>query len=106
MSQQEKNLPVDTSAGPGGADPVVDDIADTQAAAPVTASITTLGVRGEEREDFTKAESKRLRRRSLALLGSLAAPLKARLVVLAVVVVVSTAGTVAGPALIAWGIGD
>nr|WP_258027613.1 ABC transporter ATP-binding protein [Curtobacterium sp. BH-2-1-1] len=104
MSQQEKNLPVDTSAGPGGADPVVDDIADTQAAAPVTASITTLGVRGEEREDFTKAESKRLRRRSLALLGSLAAPLKARLVVLAVVVVVSTAGTVAGPALIAWGI--
>ncbi|AOX67681.1 ABC transporter [Curtobacterium sp. BH-2-1-1] len=66
--------------------------------------MTTLGVRGEEREDFTKAESKRLRRRSLALLGSLAAPLKARLVVLAVVVVVSTAGTVAGPALIAWGI--
>lgn len=104
MSQQEKNLPVDTSAGPGGADPVVDDIADTQSAAPVTASITTLGVRGEEREDFTKAESKRLRRRSLALLGSLAAPLKLRLVLLGIVVVVSTAGTVAGPALIAWGI--
>ena len=38
------------------------------------------------------------------LLGSLAAPLKARLVLLGVVVVVSTAGTVAGPALIAWGI--
>ncbi|WP_182045454.1 ABC transporter ATP-binding protein [Curtobacterium sp. ME26] len=66
--------------------------------------MTTQGVRGEEREDFTKAESKRLRRRSLALLGSLAAPLKARLVLLGVVVVVSTAGTVAGPALIAWGI--
>ncbi|WP_374116147.1 MULTISPECIES: ABC transporter ATP-binding protein [unclassified Curtobacterium] len=66
--------------------------------------MTTLGVRGEEREDFTKAESKRLRRRSLALLGSLAAPLKARLVLLGIVVVVSTAGTVAGPALIAWGI--
>ncbi|QCR45269.1 ABC transporter [Curtobacterium sp. SGAir0471] len=66
--------------------------------------MTTLGVRGEEREDFSKAESKRLRRRSLALLGSLAAPLKARLVLLGVVVVVSTAGTVAGPALIAWGI--
>ncbi|MBA8989005.1 ATP-binding cassette subfamily B protein [Curtobacterium pusillum] len=104
MSQQEQNLPLDTAAGPGGADPVVDDIADTQSAAPITASITTLGVRGEEREDFTKAESKRLRRRSLALLGSLAAPLKARLVLLAVVVVISTAGTVAGPALIAWGI--
>ncbi|OII12717.1 ABC transporter [Curtobacterium sp. MCBA15_008] len=66
--------------------------------------MTTLGVRGEEREDFTKAESKRLRRRSLALLGSLAAPLKLRLVLLGIVVVVSTAGTVAGPALIAWGI--
>ncbi|PCN48519.1 ABC transporter [Curtobacterium sp. 'Ferrero'] len=66
--------------------------------------MTTLGVRGEERDDFTKAESKRLRRRSLALLGSLAAPLKARLVLLGIVVVVSTAGTVAGPALIAWGI--
>ncbi|TCL86348.1 ATP-binding cassette subfamily B protein [Curtobacterium sp. PhB142] len=104
MSQQEKNLPLDTAAGPGGADPVVDDIADAQSAAPVTASITTLGVRGEEREDFTKAESKRLRRRSLALLGSLAAPLKLRLVLLGIVVVVSTAGTVAGPALIAWGI--
>ncbi len=32
MTQQEKNLPVDTSAGPGGADPVVDDVADTQSA--------------------------------------------------------------------------
>lgn len=98
MSQQtEHDLP-------GGTAPVTDDAADTQSAAPVTASITTLGVRGEEREDFTKAESKRLRRRSLALLGSLAAPLKLRLVLLGIVVVVSTAGTVAGPALIAWGI--
>nr|WP_259346021.1 ABC transporter ATP-binding protein [Curtobacterium sp. ME26] len=104
MSQQEQVPPVDTATGPGGADPVLDEGAAAQAAAPITASITTQGVRGEEREDFTKAESKRLRRRSLALLGSLAAPLKARLVLLGVVVVVSTAGTVAGPALIAWGI--
>nr|WP_267424679.1 MULTISPECIES: ABC transporter ATP-binding protein [unclassified Curtobacterium] len=98
MSQQtDQNLPGGTAA--------VDDTAEaSQTSAPVTASITTLGVRGEEREDFTKAESKRLRRRSLALLGSLAAPLKARLVLLGIVVVVSTAGTVAGPALIAWGI--
>ncbi|WIJ47077.1 ABC transporter ATP-binding protein [Curtobacterium citreum] len=66
--------------------------------------MTVHGVRGEERNDFTKAESARLRRRSLALLGSLAAPLKARLWGIAVVVVVSTAGQVAGPALIAWGI--
>ncbi len=98
MSQQEQQLPAQTSAQSTDA-PDVDD-----AQQPVTASITTLGVRGEERDDFTKAESKRLRRRSLALLGSLAAPLKARLVLLGVVVVVSTAGTVAGPALIAWGI--
>jgi len=98
MSQQtDQNLP-------GGTASVPQDAPDEQSAAPVTASITTLGVRGEEREDFTKAESKRLRRRSLALLGSLAAPLKLRLVLLGIVVVVSTAGTVAGPALIAWGI--
>nr|WP_254678271.1 ABC transporter ATP-binding protein [Curtobacterium sp. SGAir0471] len=104
MTQQDQVPPVDTAAGPGGTDPVLDETAATGAAGPDTAAITTLGVRGEEREDFSKAESKRLRRRSLALLGSLAAPLKARLVLLGVVVVVSTAGTVAGPALIAWGI--
>lgn len=98
MSQQtDQNLP-------GGTASVPQEAPDEQSAAPVTASITTMGVRGEEREDFTKAESKRLRRRSLALLGSLAAPLKLRLVLLGIVVVVSTAGTVAGPALIAWGI--
>ncbi|MFJ3385069.1 MULTISPECIES: ABC transporter ATP-binding protein [unclassified Curtobacterium] len=103
MSQQD-NRPVGTTDRPGGPDRLDDDAPDTQSAAPVTASITTLGVRGEEREDFTKAESKRLRRRSLALLGSLAAPLKLRLVLLGIVVVVSTGGQVAGPALIAWGI--
>ncbi|QKS15201.1 ABC transporter ATP-binding protein [Curtobacterium sp. Csp2] len=92
---------------PGGTVPVAHAGTGTQAAeaaAPVTASITVHGVRGEERNDFTKAESARLRRRSLALLGSLAAPLKARLWGIAVVVVVSTAGQVAGPALVAWGI--
>ncbi|MDM7889426.1 ABC transporter ATP-binding protein [Curtobacterium sp. RHCJP20] len=104
MTQQDQVPPVDTAAGPGGPDPVLDETSATRAAGPVTAAVTTLGVRGEEREDFSKAESKRLRRRSLALLGSLAAPLKARLVLLGLVVVVSTAGTVAGPALIAWGI--
>ncbi|WP_258375352.1 ABC transporter ATP-binding protein [Curtobacterium sp. MCSS17_008] len=103
MSQSDPR-PVGTADLPGGTDPDVEETPDVRSAAPVTASVTTLGVRGEEREDFTKAESKRLRRRSLALLGSLASPLKARLVLLGVVVVVSTAGTVAGPALIAWGI--
>ncbi|MGU3410905.1 ABC transporter ATP-binding protein [Microbacterium sp. M1A1_1b] len=105
MSQQgDTNRPVGTADRPGGPDPELQDTAESQSAAPVTASITTLGVRGEERQDFTKAESKRLRRRSLALLGSLAAPLKLRLVLLGIVVVVSTGGQVAGPALIAWGI--
>jgi len=65
---------------------------------------TTQGVRGEERDDFTKAESKRLRRRSLRLLGSLIRPLRWRLALMAVVVIVSTASQVAGPALIAFGI--
>ena len=44
-------------------------------------TLTTKGVRGEEREDFTAAESKRLRERSLALLALLLRPLKVRLVV-------------------------
>jgi ATP-binding cassette subfamily B protein len=35
---------------------------------------TTEGVRGEERDDFTRDESKRLRGRSLRLLGSLVHP--------------------------------
>jgi len=65
---------------------------------------TTQGVRGEERDDFTKAESKRLRRRSLRLLGSLIRPLRWRLALMGVVVVISTASQVAGPALIAFGI--
>jgi len=71
---------------------------------PQTASITVRGVRGEEREDFTKAESRRLRRRSVALLGSLLSPLRRKLILIAVVVVVSTGAQVAGPALIAYGI--
>ncbi|CAD6004005.1 ABC transporter ATP-binding protein [Agreia sp. COWG] len=62
------------------------------------------GTSGEERDDFTKAESRQIRSRSLRLLGSLLEPLKARLIVGIVVVVVSTAAQVAGPALIAIGI--
>ena len=65
---------------------------------------TTEGVRGEERQDFTAAESKRLRGRSLRLLGSLVHPLRWRLALMGVVVVISTASQVAGPALIAIGI--
>lgn len=62
------------------------------------------GVQGEDRDDLTREESKALRRRSVRLLGSLLAPLKGRLVATLVVVVVSTALQVAGPALIAVGI--
>ncbi|GAA4673526.1 ABC transporter ATP-binding protein [Frondihabitans cladoniiphilus] len=65
---------------------------------------TTQGVRGEERENFTREESRRLRDRSLTLLGSLLRPLRVRLIVTGLIVVVSTAAQVAGPTLIAYGI--
>jgi len=66
--------------------------------------MSVIGVEGEEREDLTKDESRQIRRRSLRLLGSLLRPLWARVVLTAVVVVVSTVLQVAGPALIAYGI--
>ncbi|MCU1476652.1 MAG: transporter [Subtercola sp.] len=62
------------------------------------------GVGGEERDDFTRDESSQLRTRSLRLLGSLLRPERSRLLVSLVVVVISTAAQVAGPALIAYGI--
>lgn len=65
---------------------------------------TVVGTQGEERLDYTKAESKAIRRRSLKLLASLVSPLKWWLVLAALVLVVSTAFRVAAPALIAYGI--
>ncbi|MGO4301008.1 ABC transporter ATP-binding protein [Leifsonia sp. RAF41] len=65
---------------------------------------TVLGVEGEERNDLSKEESRQVRRRSLRLLGSLLNPLRTRLWLTAVVVVISTAAQVAGPAIIAFGI--
>jgi ATP-binding cassette subfamily B protein len=62
------------------------------------------GVEGEERHDFTKAESKQIRDRSLRLLGSLLRPERGRVILTMVVVIVSTAAQVAGPALVAYGI--
>jgi ATP-binding cassette subfamily B protein len=62
------------------------------------------GVEGEERNDYTKAESRQIRRRSLRLLGSLIRPVRPMVVLTMFVVVVSTAAQVAGPALIAFGI--
>ncbi|MES2094349.1 MAG: ABC transporter ATP-binding protein [Actinomycetota bacterium] len=67
-----------------------------------TANIT--GVEGEERSDFSRAESRQIRDRSLRLLNSLLRPLWARVTVTILVVVVSTVAQVAGPALIAFGI--
>jgi ATP-binding cassette subfamily B protein len=66
--------------------------------------MSVLGVEGEERSDFTRAESKQIRDRSLRLLSSLLRPLWARVTLTIVVVVVSTGAQVAGPALIAFGI--
>lgn len=67
-------------------------------------STTVTGTSGEDRSDYTKEESRAIRRRSLRLLGSLVRPLKWQLVLAATVLVVSTALRVAGPALIAYGI--
>jgi ATP-binding cassette subfamily B protein len=65
---------------------------------------SVLGVEGEERDDFSRAESKQIRARSLRLLGSLVRPMRARLVLSIVVVIISTISQVAGPSIIAYGI--
>ncbi|MFL1999877.1 MULTISPECIES: ABC transporter ATP-binding protein [unclassified Microbacterium] len=67
-------------------------------------STTVSGTAGEDRSDYTKAESRSIRRRSLRLLGSLVRPVRWQVLLAAVVLVISTALRVAGPALIAWGI--
>jgi ATP-binding cassette subfamily B protein len=66
--------------------------------------MTVTGVAGEERGDYSRAESRAIRARSLRLLGSLLRPLRGRLALTMAVVVTSTALQVAGPALIAYGI--
>lgn len=65
---------------------------------------TVTGTSGEDRSDYTRAESKAIRKRSLRLLGSLVSPVKGQLWLAAIVLVISTAFRVAGPALIAYGI--
>lgn len=66
--------------------------------------MSVTGVQGEERQDYSKAESAQIRARSRRLLGSLLAPLKGKLWLTAAAIVVSSAAQVAGPALIAYGI--
>jgi ATP-binding cassette subfamily B protein len=65
---------------------------------------TVTGTGGEDRSDYTREESRHIRRRSLRLLGSLVSPLRGHLILAALVLVVSTALRVIGPALIAYGI--
>ncbi|QNO37889.1 ABC transporter ATP-binding protein [Protaetiibacter sp. SSC-01] len=62
------------------------------------------GVEGEDRQDYTKEESRAMRARSSRLLGSLLRPLRGRVVAAMIIVAVSTALQTAGPALIAFGI--
>ncbi|RXZ47857.1 ABC transporter ATP-binding protein [Agromyces fucosus] len=66
--------------------------------------MSVTGVQGEERQDYSKAESAQIRARSRRLLGSLLSPLKVKLWLTAVAIVISSAAQVAGPALIAYGI--
>lgn len=65
---------------------------------------TVTGTSGEDRSDYTRDESKAIRKRSLRLLGSLVTPVRAQLWLAGIVLVVSTAFRVAGPALIAYGL--
>jgi len=67
---------------------------------------TVHGVGGEDRTDYTREESRAIRRRSLRLLGSLLAPLRARVVGVAIVVVAQTALRVLGPALLGLGLNE
>jgi ATP-binding cassette subfamily B protein len=62
------------------------------------------GTAGEDRHIYTKAESRIIRRRSMRLLGSLLHPMRRLMTLSIVVIVVSTAMRVLGPALIAYGI--
>ena len=67
-------------------------------------STTVQGTSGEDRSDYTREESRSIRRRSLRLLGSLISPLRWQVVLVVAVILASTALRVAGPALIAFGI--
>ncbi|GAA2931703.1 ABC transporter ATP-binding protein [Microbacterium luteolum] len=67
-------------------------------------SSAVTGTQNEDRSQYTREESKEIRRRSLRLLGSLVRPLKPQIVLAAAVLVVSTALQVAGPILISIGL--
>jgi ATP-binding cassette subfamily B protein len=66
--------------------------------------MSMVGVRGEERTDLNKEEGRSVRKRSLKLLGSVLHPVRVRVSWTVVIIVISTAAQVAGPALLAIGI--
>lgn len=66
--------------------------------------MSMFGTEGEDRTDLTKEESRRIRRRSRVLLGSLLKNLRARIALAVTMIVASTSLRVLGPALIAYAI--
>ncbi|MEN8583703.1 ABC transporter ATP-binding protein [Burkholderia sp. RS01] len=67
-------------------------------------SAAAFGTANEDNAHLSKSDSKAVRRRSLALLGSLIRPVRLRFWLTLATVVLSQAARVAGPALIAFGI--
>jgi ATP-binding cassette subfamily B protein len=67
-------------------------------------SATAFGTANEDNANLSKSDSKAVRRRSLALLGSLIRPVRLRFWLTIATVVLSQAARAAGPALIAFGI--
>ncbi|MBT1636872.1 ABC transporter ATP-binding protein [Clavibacter michiganensis] len=66
--------------------------------------MSVTGVTGEERDDFSRAESRQIRRRSTRLLVTTVQPVKRTLILTAATILVATAANVAGPALIGVGL--
>ncbi|HIY65037.1 MAG TPA: ABC transporter ATP-binding protein/permease [Candidatus Agrococcus pullicola] len=66
--------------------------------------MTVFGVAGEDRHEYTKEESRQVRRRSRALLVDLVRPHIPRVIATIVMVVLGTGAAVLGPAIIAFGI--
>ena len=67
-------------------------------------STATFGTANEDNAHLSKSDSRAVRRRSIALLGSLIRPVRLRFWLTIAMVVLSQAARVAGPALIAFGI--
>lgn len=65
--------------------------------------MSVFGVVGEDRQDLTKSEIRRIRQRSVSLLWDVVRPQRARFAATILLVIVSTALQVVGPTLIARG---